>query len=240
MVFVYMLWSFFVSCIFLVSCELIFFLISIFCPHLSLNVSFNSFMVASTIKTKTKHYNGLLTRNLKAITYFIMMKHLKNREMLLIWWKFLDFFKPSGFCISFSLFYYFFQIFSDLFHFYVFPPFHSFLTFFVFHNRCILKMMKMLLLFILWMLLIERWSCWWWWLWFFAWKKLVDVIYAWDKPTTITCVLAHEKQPIVIIVVVVMLNLAIIDNVFSHEVPIVVVPMSKDSLEKIYDVQFWN
>jgi hypothetical protein len=37
-----------------------------------------------------------------------------------------------------------------------------------------------------------------------------------------------------------MLNLAIIDNVFSHEVPIVVVPMSKDSLEKIYDVQFWN
>jgi hypothetical protein len=35
---------------------------------------------------------------------------------------------------------------------------------------------------------------------------------------------------------VVMLNLDVIDNVFSHEIPIVVVPMSKDSLEKIYDV----
>jgi hypothetical protein len=33
-----------------------------------------------------------------------------------------------------------------------------------------------------------------------------------------------------------MLNLAIIDNVFSHEVAIVVVPMSKDSPKKIYDV----
>jgi hypothetical protein len=36
-------------------------------------------MAASTIKsTKTKHYNGLLTKNSKAVTYFIMMKHLKK------------------------------------------------------------------------------------------------------------------------------------------------------------------
>lgn len=101
-------------------------------------------------------------------------------------------------------------------------------------------MMKMLLLFILWMMLIERWSSWWWWLWFFVWKKLVDVVYARDKPTTITCVLAHEKEPIVNIVFVVMLKLVIIDNVSSHEVPIVVVPMLKDSPKKIYDAQFWN
>jgi hypothetical protein len=84
------------------------FFISIFFPHLSLFVSFNSFMVASTIKsTKTKHYNGLLTKNLKVVAYFIMMKHYKNRKMILIQWKFLDFFKPFGLCVSFSLFYYF-------------------------------------------------------------------------------------------------------------------------------------
>jgi hypothetical protein len=42
-------------------------------------------MAASTIKsTKTKQYNGLLTKNLKANTYFIMMKRFKNREMFLI------------------------------------------------------------------------------------------------------------------------------------------------------------
>jgi hypothetical protein len=81
---------------------------------------------------------------------------------------------------------------------------------------------------------------------FFASKKLVDVVYARDKPptttttTTTTCVLAHEKQPIVNIVFIVMLNLVIIDKKKSHEVPIVVVPMSKDSPKKIYDVQFWN
>lgn len=37
-----------------------------------------------------------------------------------------------------------------------------------------------------------------------------------------------------------MLKLVIIHNVSSHEVPIVVVPMSKDSPKKIYDAQFWN